>query len=553
MADGTGISLVGENITVQSGILEGGAAQPARLSAPNGKIQLASAASPGEFDAATLQPLPNVDNTSFTSFGSVSLAPGANINVSGEQTVSIRGGQFVLSVNDAVLSTAQSPGPPETISLSPGSSIISSNAGADAGADVQLIASNVQMDGASIQSLTTGDGAGGNISITAALDGGPISSTGGSVQIKGGQIQTASLGPGTVGDIQINSGSLSMTDGALIDTLLVPNPLIPGQPGGGTIAITATDSIFVTGRRPGTTTLLPSVPGLPTFTNMPSGIYSENISANTGSSIVIQTLSLTLQPGLIGSHAFGAGAAGDLSFLLGQLTLKDGGLIGSNAFGAGATGSVQVRASDSITMSGFLPGTFQLGPLVLQNTSSSIANTSLGLGQAGPVFVSTSTLTMNGASIASTTFGPGQAGDVNVQAGTISLTGGAGITSSTLGSGPGGTVSVTASEQLSISGHRGQLVSFEEVTFLNSPSAISSVTFGTSRAGAVTVSTPSLMMFDGGVITTATGGDGAAGSITVNAGMINVSSGASISSNSGFNFGMLEAFSSGMALPGRSR
>ena len=171
VADGTGISLVGGNITIQSGTPEGGTAQPARLSAPNGKIQLASAASPGEFDAATLQPLPNVNNTSFTSFGSVSLAPGSNINVSGEQTVSIRGGQFVLSVNDAVLSTAESPGPPETISLSPGSSIISSNAGADAGADVQLIASNVQMDGASIQSLTTGAGAGGNISITAALDG----------------------------------------------------------------------------------------------------------------------------------------------------------------------------------------------------------------------------------------------------------------------------------------------------------------------------------------------------------------------------------------------
>src|SRR5262245_6069197 len=199
VANGTGISLVGGNITIQSGTPDGGTAQPARLSAPNGKIQLASAASPGEFDAATLQPLPNVNNTSFASFGSVSLAPGANINVSGENTVSIRGGQFVLSVNDAVLSTAESPGPPETISLSPGSSILSANAGADAGADVQLIASNVQMDGASIQSLTTGEVAGGTISITAALVGGPSSSTAGSIQMKGGEIQTASLGPGKVG------------------------------------------------------------------------------------------------------------------------------------------------------------------------------------------------------------------------------------------------------------------------------------------------------------------------------------------------------------------
>src|SRR5262245_42042181 len=166
VTEGTGISLVGGNITVQSGTPDGGTAQPARLSAPNGKIQLASAASPGEFDAATLQPLPNVNNTSFTSFGSVSLASGSTINVSGEQTVSTRGGQFVISVNDAVLSTADSAGAPATISLSPGSSILSSTAGAEAGADVQLIASSVQLDGASIQSLTTGAGAGGNISIT---------------------------------------------------------------------------------------------------------------------------------------------------------------------------------------------------------------------------------------------------------------------------------------------------------------------------------------------------------------------------------------------------
>src|SRR5215472_6321445 len=533
VTEGTGISLVGGNITVQSGTPDVGTAQPARLVVPNGKIQLASTASPGEFDAATLQPLPNVNHTSFTSVGSVSLAPGSTINVSGEQTVSIRGGQFVISVNDAVLSTAQSPGPPETIALSPGSSMISSNAGPDPGADVQLLASNVQLYGASIQSLTTGAGAGGIISITAALDGGPSSSPGGSVQIKGGQIQTASVGPGMVGDIQINSGSLSMTDGALIDSVLVPNPVIPGQPGGGTIAITATDSIVVTGQRPGTTTLLPSVSGLPTFTNMPSGIYSENVSANTGSSIVIQTPSLTLQPGFIGSLAFGAGAAGDLSLLLGQLTLKDGGFIDSNAFGAGTTGSIHVRASDSITMSGFLPGTFQLGPEFQQNVQGSIAAGSFGLGPAGPVFVSTPTLTMNDASIVSTTLGPGGAGDMTVQAGTIILTGGASINGSTLGSGPGGIISVTASEQLSISGQFARSFSFGPFTVTNNPSTLSATTFGTDRAGAITVSTPRLTMFDGGLISTSTGGDAPAGSITVNAGSITMSSGAGISSNSG--------------------
>src|SRR5262249_19819234 len=135
VSDGTGISLVGGNIAIQSGTPDGGVAQPARFSSPNGKIQLASTTSPGEFDSATLQPLPNVTGASFTSFGSIFLSSGSNISVSGANTVSIRGGQFVLAVNDAVLNTSVSAGQPETISLSPGSSIITSNAGPDPGAD----------------------------------------------------------------------------------------------------------------------------------------------------------------------------------------------------------------------------------------------------------------------------------------------------------------------------------------------------------------------------------------------------------------------------------
>jgi large exoprotein involved in heme utilization and adhesion len=405
---------------------------------------------------------------------------------------------------------------------------------------VQLLASNVQLDGASIQSLTTGAGAGGNISITAASNGGSTG-TAGSIQIKGGQIQTASVGPGKIGNIQINSGSLSMTDGALIDSLLVPNPVIPGQPESGTIAITATDSIVVTGQRSGTTNLLPPVPELPTFTNIPSGIYSENLSANTGSRIVIQTPSLTLKPGQIGSQAFGAGAAGDLSFLLGQLALKDGGEIFSHVFGAGASGSVQLRASDSITISGFLPGTFQLGPLVQRNLGSGVTNGSFGVGRTGSVFVSTPTLTMNDSTYIATVtfFGPGEAGDVNIQAARITMTSGTAIASQTFGSGPGGMVSVTASEQLSISGHAGLSFSVgDSLTVVNQPTAILAITTGTGSAGTINVSTPILTMFDGGQITTATGGDGSAGSITVNAGNMDVSSGASISSSSGFNLGV---------------
>ena len=55
VAPAQSISLVGGNITVQSGTLENGTVQPARLSAPNGGITLASTASPGEFISQALQ------------------------------------------------------------------------------------------------------------------------------------------------------------------------------------------------------------------------------------------------------------------------------------------------------------------------------------------------------------------------------------------------------------------------------------------------------------------------------------------------------------------
>ena len=166
VTDGQSISLVGGNVSIESGTAEGGIAQPAQLSAPNGKIQLASAASTGEFDTAALQALPNVDGTSFTSFGSVSLAQGSHLDVSGVNTVFVKGGQLVLSVNDATLSTSANSAPSDTVSLSPGSLLLTSNSGEDPGAELQLSASDVQMNGAFIGSVTTGSG-GGDVRVMA--------------------------------------------------------------------------------------------------------------------------------------------------------------------------------------------------------------------------------------------------------------------------------------------------------------------------------------------------------------------------------------------------
>src|SRR5262249_36625335 len=159
VAPGQSISLVGGNITIQSGVLDDGVTiQPARLSAPNGQINLATAASPGEFlvtglqqggiqqfaiTPSSLQSLagPNVNGATFTSFGLVHLAKGSMVDTSqtGNSKVSIRGGQFVVDIENALVSTANTASPAagqDNVLISPGSSIVGATFSADRGPDV---------------------------------------------------------------------------------------------------------------------------------------------------------------------------------------------------------------------------------------------------------------------------------------------------------------------------------------------------------------------------------------------------------------------------------
>ena len=207
--EGQSLSLVGGDITLQAGTLEDGTMQAANLLAPGGTIGLASAASPGEFDTTSLGSLPNADGTSFTSSGSVSLAPGSSINVSGPRTVFIQGGQLVLSVNEATLSTSEAPAPPDTIALGPGSSILTANVGTEAGANVQLTGGTVRMDGSNITTVTSGLGAGGALQLQADS----------LTMENGASIVTATVdGDGVGGDVVLNVGTVSLMGGSSIQS-----------------------------------------------------------------------------------------------------------------------------------------------------------------------------------------------------------------------------------------------------------------------------------------------------------------------------------------------
>jgi filamentous hemagglutinin family protein len=107
VAEGTGISLVGGNITIQSGTLDNGTVQPASLSAPSGHINLVSVNKPqhqnkgGEISATDFSPSAT---SGFKRLGTVVVADGATISTSTTGTTSelsggtvfIRGGQLTV-------------------------------------------------------------------------------------------------------------------------------------------------------------------------------------------------------------------------------------------------------------------------------------------------------------------------------------------------------------------------------------------------------------------------------------------------------------------------
>ena len=451
VTDGQSIALVGGTITIESGTPDGGTAQPARLSAPKGNILLASAASPGEFAAATLQPLPNVDGASFTAYGAITLAPSSSIDVSGTNTVSIRGGQFVLTVNDAVLTTTTSSGAQDTIMLSRGSTFVTTAAGDEAGADVQVVATGVQLDGASITSLSTGMGPGGAISVTAEDR---VSLTGGA------QIVSRTEGNGIGGNITVEATSET---GSVIISRYDPDRTLTGI-----MNPFAFD--------PNTGSSLVS-----------SGIYSltSGTQAATGGTITISAPTVSLDNvALIWTAASGDGAGGNITITNAEsVTISGGAVLKSDAGqdyttferkGSGQGGDIFVSASDTLLVSG---GNIDFG--AFSTISSQTSNEAPSSGRAGDITISAPNVTLeNAGTISSLSDGTGRAGNIDV----------------------------TASSQLVVSGFNPD--------YLVDSGLLTSVLFpqdSQSNGGGIHVATPSLTLENRGLIQTLVRGTGLKG------------------------------------------
>ncbi|MEP0873490.1 S-layer family protein [Trichocoleus desertorum AS-A10] len=393
---GQTLALIGGDINIAGGT----------LTAEQGRIELGSARD-GQVslgDGFVLS-YPEVQN-----FGDIRLSQQALAYASGSSSIQVQGNQ---------------------VSLADGSLLLIQNQRAQAGGSIKVNAaqslelSGISPDGrfsAGLTSQTTGLGSGADITVStrqlAVRDGAGIATnsfssakTGNitvqasdSVQLIGfsfinpiflSSIATKAFGSGVGGTVTVSTGRLVALDGGSVSS---PNY---GTGRGGTVVVNATEAVELMGK------------------------------------------SLFSSPSTVTSTSLNAGDAGVVTINTARLVVQKGGSVTSSVLATGNGGSVTINATESVEVSGTVPGAL---PSYI-GSAAPIAPTALrqayGLpdtpnGNSGNVTINTPFLSINdGASITVSNDGTGSAGILRVNANSISLDRDSSITAATA-SGEGG-------------------------------------------------------------------------------------------------------------------
>ena len=508
-----GVPIPGETETGLKIAGAGPSSTTTTLLAPGGRVQIVSVASAGEVIFS-----PNLDVSSVPNLGRVDLSNGARVDVSGNPggSVVIRGGNIVIGGASGIRVQTSGSGAAGDVGITASrlemkesAFIESTTSGGGAGGDILVtVGTLVLTTGANISSISnppfngTGGGPGGQVRVTATdsvsidcansgfnsntssnlPDG---SGTGGKLSLStpsltldhGGSITTSSSGRGAGGDVAVQVGSLSLSNGA---TLV--SHTISAQ--GGNLTVTATDSAVISGKG--------------------SGIFSGGVS---DSSAVAPVGNISMNVGKL--------------ILTGAAEIRNGSIIGQ-------TGALRITAEDSLVVSG----------------GSGISSQAFDQ-PVGQISIRAPSVLIDNGFIATSTIGSGNAGPVFLDVGILTLANGGQIVSSSAGSatGAGGTVTVAATDSISISGSAPSVSALfaKNPIFPKDPrSGLFSTASGDGPAGKVNVFSPSLTLADAGKISVATGqlkdgvptGNGRGGDINIATGQIQLLDGATISANS---------------------
>ncbi len=545
-----------------------------RISGAGSRVNLVSVKSAGEakLDATALATDLNsaIDVTQFTAMGKIDITSKARIisapiisekdKTSGlGGPVFIRAGTFLLE-NDSLINSTSVDG-----SLNKDGSVNRVNEVSK----IDVRAHDVQILGSKVAAPTFGTADAGQVTIAAdslLIDGQGKSTTG--LLALAVNLPSGPPVSGTGGHITVTAAKVTITNSGEIGAFSA------GTGGGGTINITAHDSLLIDGKGvigPGLSAGIfadarNGKGGDITVTATAGDVEIKNggeISTGTfgegnGGTVTVIADSIDIdgtgsKDDLIPSNnplinfsvfhgtgilalGYGGGDGGSIDVHARSLSVVGGGQIAAGAFGEGNGGMVTVTA-DSLLIDGtgavgnvlFGTGIFtDAEPSVVSDASGnvSIFGTSA---KAGRIIVrATTNLTVtSGGEISSDSHGKelsfhghGDAGNVSVQAANATITAGGQIAASTFGAGDGGSVEVTAKNSLVIHGSDSGLFAVAGFAGLAN----------SGHGGDVVVSAGDLSLQNRGAISAASFTSADAGSVKLNLGTLSLDSGSSISS-----------------------
>ncbi len=479
----------------------------------------------------TLRAANNIELSSFSINGLLNIVLEADSDKSGQGNIRIssggiqtRGGQF----------TATAPG---LFSLN-GAGINSTNASNQAAAPINITAANLTLEGAGITSTTVGAGKAGDVNITAQsialLGSSGINSHIGNVDGQGTVSNTDGTGDG--GNVTINT-----------NTLLIQNRGGIGGTGRGsgklgTVNVTANDiqlrnqggiSSNVEGNvntgNAGDVNVSAKTIALDN-----SSIRSFTDSQGSGGNVTVNTNTLLVEnTAFVGGRTRGGGQLGTVNITANAIKLRNQGGIGNNVRGSsGNAGTINVRTG-SLEIENRSGLGSDVGADDNGNQDVSVQST----GNAGIINITADSIFITGTSgMGTKTFGSGSSGKVVINTGSLVLKDDSGISTetgidrksgaiATNNTGEGGSIEITAN-----------------TIDLDNNSRIVSGTGGQGNAGEVTINTNSLLLRNGGNVSTSAlpniqGNAGRAGTIKINANSV------TLENNGGINS---ETFSSGV-------
>ncbi|HEY9675093.1 MAG TPA: filamentous hemagglutinin N-terminal domain-containing protein [Waterburya sp.] len=346
-----------------------------------------------------------------------------------------------------------------------------------------------------------GQGNAGNVSISARD----------TVSLERGYI-FSSLGFGAVGkggNITIDTGSLFVTDNAVLSTISA------GRGDAGNIRIIARDTVSFARRG-----------------DAESNLEATGVGRGGDIAITARVLSVT-DKARISTTTRGQGDAGDIRITADEtISVTNGARLSAGTVGQGDAGDVMITARDSVSFDGSSSGAFSTveagatgnggnvnvmtGSLFVSNGPQLVAST-FGRGDAGSVnILAHDTVFFDGVGsngFASGAFSTvearamGNGGDVNVTTGSLSVTNGAQLVASTFGRGGAGSVNILAHDAVLFDGVGSN--GFASGAF----STVEARAMG--NGGDVNVTTGSLFLTNGAQLNASTFGQGDAGNISV--------------------------------------